>query len=634
MKSVGMMILLGMIATSQHSRADVAQIGAQTYPSLPAAVAAAQSNDTITLIDDAVLTQVLSIAVPLSIVSDGTVRTITRTNAFTDDLILIQAPGAITLGDDDGSDASPTLILDGGFTNGVAGGFSFLFAADADVVIHPGVVLRHFHGYYAPLYMQNNTSDATLTLYGGLFAHNMATNSSGGAIASQGANLYIRDAVFASNAAPHGRGGAIYLENAILAATNLTATGNQADDYGGGLMIFPGAAILNGGAFTGNSAINGGGIANGYGDLEIHGTLFTNNLANFGAALWSHSGNNLVNSADIRHNHAVDYGGAINAISSGFTLTNSHLIANTAGSNGGGVYVAPDSPHSILSIHASTVSSNTGLNGGAIYSSHAHVELAGSMVAGNRAAGPGGGLWLFGDTTIRDCWFTDNVSSNEGGGIFHLGGPLRVGGQTRVEGNAGTQGNGIWCYNGLYAGSNAVLTLDGGVTIAADNEVALYTNEHAILLGGTLTAPGPVATLTPPAYLNGTTLLADAPGLSFPAVSRYYAKFDVTPQPASPTNWYVGTNGNLTFTAPPSAPVPPVELRDIHSLAANPAAPGKFQLAVDPLLLEYDFTLQAADTVEDGGWNFQTLLNGYTIADDGVLSIDSDAPLRIYRLAF
>ena len=82
------------------------------------------------------------------------------------------------------------------------------------------------------------------------------------------------------------------------------------------------------------------------------------------------------------------------------------------------------------------------------------------------------------------------------------------------------------------------------------------------------------------------------------------------------------------------APVPPPELRDIHSLAADTGDPDRFLLAVDPLLLEYAFTLQAADAVVDGGWNFQTLTEGYTVSENGVLDIDSDVPLRIYRLAF
>ncbi len=637
MKTYWIVFLLTAVGAWKNSNADVAQIGVLTYPTLAAAVAAAQSNDTITLIGNAVLTQVLPIDIPLAIVSDGAVRTITRTNAFADDLIYVQAPGALTLGDVGGSDASPTLILDGGATNGIAGGFSFLFAVDADVVVHPGVVIRRFTGFYAPLYMLDTNGLATLTLNGGQFAHNTTTNSSGGAIASQGVDITLQNTAFLSNAAPRGRGGAIYMEDATLNADNISVRDNSADDYGGGIMCYPGTLVLNGGVVSGNSAINGGGVANGYGDLEIHGTVFTNNYANFGAAVWSHTGTNLIDSAVFRQNHSTDYGGAFNVISSGVTLTNSHLVGNTAGSNGGGLYVAPDSPRSLISIHSSVISSNSGLYGGAIYSSYANLSIVDSTLAYNVATGGGGGLWLFGDMAIHDSLIAHNTATEEGGGIFHLGGPLALSGQTRIEGNhTGLQGDGIWCFNGLYEGSNCVLTLSGGVSVAADNDIVLFTNVNTILLGGTLVAPGSVATITPPVYSNGLPLLRDAAGLSFSPVSRYYEKFAVAPPPASSTNWHIGTNGNLTFTAPPPAPVPPVELRDFLPPTVNPANSNLFQLAVDPLLLEYNFALQSADSVQTNAWNFQTLTNGYTVSSNGLVTVTlpSPAPLRIYRLQF
>ena len=102
-------------------------------------------------------------------------------------------------------------------------------------------------------------------------------------------------------------------------------------------------------------------------------------------------------------------------------------------------------------------------------------------------------------------------------------------------------------------------------------------------------------------------------------------------QPASSTNWHVGANGNLTFTAPPPPPAPPAELREI---LASAATAGAFQLSVDPLLLEYSFTLQFADAVEGHAWNFQTLTDGYAVSPAGTLLIDSPEPFRIYRLIF
>lgn len=629
------LFLLAATVAWQNAPADVARIGTNTYPTLHAAVAAAQSNDTIVLIGDAILTNVLAISRPLAIVSDGSVRTITRTNAFADDLIYVQGSAALTLGDAAGSDAAPTLILDGGATNGLAGGYSFIFAVGANVVVHPGVVLRNFRGHYAALYMLDNDSLATLTLHGGLFTGNTATNSSGGAICSQGVDIQIQNAVFRGNAVPRGKGGALFLEYATLVASNINVHGNSADDYGGGLMAYPGEITLRGGIISSNSAINGGGIANGNGNLTLESTLLTSNSAIYGAAVWSHTGVNILRSSTFRANHADIFGGALYSTSSGYSLSNCQIVANTAGSYGGGMYVSPATNlFSDVEIVSSVISSNSGLSGGGIYSIYAALDVADSTLSHNVASGLGGALWLFGDTTIRDSQIADNVSANEGGGILHQGGPLAISGHTRIEGNVGTAGSGIWCYNGTYEGSNAVLSLSGGISIAAGNDVMLYTNQNAIRLTGTLTAPGTVAAITPSVYSNGLPLLRNGPGLSFSPVSRYYAKFAVTPQPASSTNWYVDANGDLSAAAPPAPPVPPPGLREIASFGAATPETGSFRLDVDPLLLEYDFSLQAADVVTNQAWNFRTLSNGYAVSSNGSIVLAAPATSRVYRLAF
>ncbi len=630
MRQIWAFILLSAVAAGSGRAADVARIGTNTYPSLDAAVAAAQSNDTVVLMGNAILTNTISIAVPLSIVSDGSVRTISRTNAVEGmDLIWVHSPGSLTLGQASGNDATPDLILDGGAVGSVTGGYSFIFAESANVTVQPGVVLQHYTGLYAPLYMLDYSTLATLVLNGGLFTGNSAANSSGGCICSQGASIHARNAVFVGNAAPHGRGGAIYMEYATLEATNLTVSGNSADDYGGGVMAYPGTVVLTGGTFSGNRAINGGGIANANGNVTATGTAFSSNRAFYGGAIWSHTSTNVFQSASFRGNQATNFGAGLYSTSSRYTLTNCEIIANAAGSNGGGIYVSPaTNPPTSIAIASSTISSNSGLYGGAVYSSYADLAIAGSTLAGNQVSGAGGALWLFGSTTLRDTAVARNSATNEGGGIFHLGGPLSLSGQTRLEGNVGATGKGIWCFNGFYEGTNAVLSLSEGVSIAADNDVSLQTVTNAILLAGTLFAPGTVATIVPAIYSNGLPVLRDAAGLSFSPVARYYGKFAVAPQ----TNaWYVGTNGNLAAAAPPAPPAPPAEWRDIVSLGA-PVQNSTFQFSVDAHLLEYDFALQGATAVVGRAWNFQTLTNGYAVSTNGLVVLDAAPALRIYRL--
>ena len=326
-------VVAGILA-GQGAWADVARIGATTYPTLPAAVAAAHSNDTIVLIGDPVLTQALPIAIPLTIVSDGAVRTISRTNAFADDLITVQYPGSLTLGSPSGTDASPTLVLDGGSSAGIRGGYSFIFAYQASIVIHPGVLIRNYSATYAALYLVDNGTLASLTMHGGCFSNNAATNSHGGALCSQGASLYLQNAVFTANAAPRGRGGAIFLEYASLVASNLVIHGNSADDYGGGIVGLPAHMDLSGGRLSANSAINGGGIANASGRLSTDSTRFESNHAFFGAALWSHSGSNVLRHSTFQGNQSESFGGACYSIASSFALSNCQIVANSSASYG------------------------------------------------------------------------------------------------------------------------------------------------------------------------------------------------------------------------------------------------------------------------------------------------------------
>jgi predicted outer membrane repeat protein len=505
-------ILLAATVVWQNAAADVARIGTTTYPTLHAAVAAAPSNATIELIGDAILTNGLAISRPLAIVSDGSVRRIARTNAFADDVIYVPAAAALTLGDAAGTDAAPTLILDGGATNGVAGGYSFIFAVGANVVVHPGVVLRNYRGQYAALYMLDNDRLATLTLNGGLFTGNTATNSSGGAICSQGVDLRIQDAVFAGNAAPRGKGGAIYLEYATLVASNVHVHGNSADDYGGGLMAYPGAITLRGGVVSSNSAINGGGIANGYGNLTLEDAQVTSNSAIYGAAVWSHTGVNDFRSSTFRDNHADIFGGALYSTSSGYALSNCQIVANTAGSYGGGMYVSPATGlFSEVEIDSSVISSNSGLSGGGIYSIYATLAVAGSTLSHNLASGSGGALWLYGDTAIRDSRIADNVSSNEGGGILHQGGPLALSGQTRIEGKSARRA----AASGATTAPTKAATPFSPSPAAfpspsATTSCSTPTKTHP--LGRHAHGAGTVAAITPSVYSNGLPLLRDGPG--------------------------------------------------------------------------------------------------------------------------
>ena len=153
-----------------------------------------------------------------------------------------------------------------------------------------------------------------------------------------------------------------------------------------------------------------------------------------------------------------------------------------------------------LNIKGSSITGNTAAKGGALYVENAKVNFAATStnsevtLTGNRAA-TGGAIYLVsGELTIPNyVTLSGNIATNNGGGVFVLGGTLTL--ETNISGNTAT-GNG----GGLYVAGGKV-KLQNGVQISdniAANGGGIYLTES-----GKLTFGGNVTILNNTATSNG-----------------------------------------------------------------------------------------------------------------------------------
>lgn len=155
-----------------------------------------------------------------------------------------------------------------------------------------------------------------------------------------------------------------------------TISDNTAGRFGGGVAVWgPGSFTMNGGTITGNSAgESGGGVA--AVDMYVSGAMSVNRQEREGVTIdeWS------------------EYRPAA------FTMNGGTISNNTAGSTGGGVYVASNN----VLLTAGTISGNSaggdddpGQGGGIYVASTPYVlELDDALVTDNTASLLGGGVWI------------------------------------------------------------------------------------------------------------------------------------------------------------------------------------------------------------------------------------------------
>lgn len=329
-----------------------------------------------------------------------------------------------------------------------------------------------------------------------------------------------------------------------LSAQNVTFTGGNAGDFGGGIANVDGTVVLNHSQVTNNLAgVAGGGIAsatmdpsNGVAKLTLNNSSVTDNLQTLspeqngvgGGGIVNILGTGVLNSSVVSGNGAQGFagGGIANGDYFNFTGTSSFLTLNNTAVNqnvapnagGGGI----QNLLGTVVANSSTVNDNTSLNGGGISSGNgagganpppcsAVVQLNQSQVNGNTATavpGPGappiaaGGLANGCTATLNSTEVNGNIaSSTSGAGIVNHG--TMTLNKSQVLGNT-AQGSGAFASGGGIVNVN-VSGLSGaavsGVLTINNSQVSNNTaggNGGGIANGlsfGPMTLPGGALTM-------------------------------------------------------------------------------------------------------------------------------------------
>ncbi|OAM90987.1 autotransporter outer membrane beta-barrel domain-containing protein [Termitidicoccus mucosus] len=305
-----------------------------------------------------------------------------------------------------------------------------------------------------------------------LFASNTSTGGSGGAMYFSG-TMFLYSGTFDNNTSSS-QGGAIRLRNnGLLNFTNVLFSNNQSTtNYGGAIgmtdaspqLILVSSTFLNNSTLVSGNAGRGGAIIvnQSSGDAVFMGT----NLWFQGNYSTLSDGGALYNTANTAAN---------------FNLNGAYFISNTAGNNGGALYM--NKAGTIIS--ATFVGNVAGQAGGGLYVNDSSITLDSDFIftSNTASSGNGGGANISSAASLQDITFSsraifqNNLASASGGGIA-LGANRSVTFRDEV----------------LFKGNNAVGSNGGGLSMDsqgiimnnATGKTLTFTNNVAGGAGGAL----------------------------------------------------------------------------------------------------------------------------------------------------
>ncbi|MDR1389651.1 MAG: hypothetical protein LBJ31_06710 [Treponema sp.] len=192
-------------------------------------------------------------------------------------------------------------------------------------------------------------------------------------------------------------GSGVYNDNSAPVLTNVTISGNWANNDGGGMYNDNSSPVLT------------------------SMTISDNQTSGAGGGMYNNSG-----SAPI--------------------LTNVIISCNSASSKGGGVYNDNSSP--VLT--SVTISGNHASNGGGMSNWHSSPVLTNVIISGNEAASSGGGMDNDNSSPIlTNVTISDNSApSNTGGGMYNVNSSFQIR-NSIIWNNGGAVNNNIWPYDSI-----------------------------------------------------------------------------------------------------------------------------------------------------------------------------------------
>jgi len=359
----------------------------------------------------------------------------------------------------------------------------------------------------------NNTAVLDgFTISGGKATGTDPNNKGGGMLNSgtssaNGSSPTIRNCVLKNKEAA--QGGAIYNSRYCNPITNNTMFVNStASDIGGAVFLIRNNASFYGCTFQNNiaqasgSAKGGGAVYIGT-SVNTEGATFTNctflgntvNKSSSGARGGAiHASVNpgfLTITGSVFSENEAEYGGAVyqncgnytNRLSSDIIISNSSFEQNDA-LYGGAVF---NDGHNTLLTNCIIRGNGSTQQSGGYYSRYASSEskIINTLISGNRSALHGGGAYFNSDSTgIINTTISGNFAGERGGGVSMINGS-KIGIKNSVLwGNTGPEGNQLWlCSNciadidhSLYNNGAGEVFITSGGAVNATNSITLNPN--------------------------------------------------------------------------------------------------------------------------------------------------------------
>lgn len=362
-------------------------------------------------------------------------------SVFRDNSSTSGAGGAVRVTDNDDTVSFASVTFDGNSTGTSSGGGLNISFQSGPVFLTDITALDNLAGSSGG-FLRVSDFSSTLTIERLNSQRNVAA-SDGGSIKQTSGSLDVSDSTFSDDSVGLD-GGAIESSNALrLDIVDSTFTGNLAGRDGGAIMTTDDSDItISASRFASNSAADDGGAIeiNDARNVYVDQTVFQLN-----AARGDDGGGLLVSGADdtvslstvtFDRNSAVGEGGGVKTLShqGPFTATGLTITGNTSGSDGGGMYLAPDEAIITGGVFTGNLAQGASADGGAIYLRNAlRHEVTSSTFTGNAAGSRGGSIYIdsndsTNDTTVlSNLTFTDDSASIDGGSVFaRVEGPITM----------------------------------------------------------------------------------------------------------------------------------------------------------------------------------------------------------------
>ena len=344
----------------------------------------------------------------------------------------------------------------------------------------------------------------------------------------EGAMLTVKNSEIIGNEATE-RGGGVFLEGANMSFSSTVVSGNKAETgagicvntYGGGMNFGMTAqdkfalTLGDGCVVEKNTAKDGAGVALClYGDdpaegytyivnIEDGAKITRNTATNDGGGIWIKYGTNSY-TTDINQKEYNTY----------VNITGGEVFENTAGRNGGAIYVdrefiENENIEFLVTMSGGTVKENTALNGngGSIYVNNGSMIMEGGELIGKdteASAVNGGAVYVNGGNfTMTGGSIKDSKASADGGGVYVNGGKVVIGTEGSIShdkplltNNTAVNGGAVAVYNAqaipvMYSGTmsgNEASQYGGAVYVANLG----FTMDNGIMTGNSAVDGGAV----------------------------------------------------------------------------------------------------------------------------------------------